>query len=1105
MKKALLRLPAACLFLLCILANQSLNAQAFKEEFGKNRIQYKTFNWSFYSSENFEVYYYGNGSAMANRTIEYLETQFSKITETIGYFPFAKTRVFLYNSVVDKQQSNVGLRSSDFTVGGQTNFVQSQVEIANTGDFASFKKKVMFSITDMLIQEMLYGGNIAEMFQSSLTSPIPVWFTGGISSFIAYGWTKESDDAVRDFIANNTQNKFQKLSTQMNLLLGQSLWNYMTQRYGQRSISNILNLARIIRNEENSIERTLGVPYSQFLDDWRDFYETSKSTISRDTQVPNPDYIVSGRNRSSATFTDLAFNSSGSYLAYAKTMDGRFEIDVINTRSQSTTTVYKAGLRLIDQEVDSALPLLSWADSTTLGIIYAEEGFNVLAVKRMGVKGEQKLRIPLLSNIQSFEFKEGGRQAVMTGDINGVSDAFLYNLVRGQVRRITNDNFDERDISYIPGTNQVVFSSNRKSDSVFVTGPLTLEAVDDNQFNLFSYDLDYPDSAFNKLTNALASNVKSFAPNTTDVYYLSDQQGIHNMFRYNGLDSISTQVSNFSYGIKDYSYDYRNRRLAYISISNGKEGVFYQSFDGVTSTFSSVTPRRALEVSKILAEQRKARIASDPALVDSIQNSIEFNPVRPPEQKLDSLKAGAIDTENYQFNRKTKVDTRDYQFEKPKDDPTTAGRGFLNIYQNSESEERIQGPKLYENRFQTDNLLTTFVIDELRAFSQLFEIQMNDYLENHRLRGGLLVPISLNQGYDIYAEYEYLKHRIDAKVKYFRQSIVTRDRSTFLDQRYNLNRIELGFSYPINPLLRVEANPFYTQTRFIDRDFRLLIPNPAVNPSRFNDEANATASYVGLTSTLVFDNSVVVGTNLHEGTRAKLTVEAHGGLNAASRSFNNVELDVRHYQKINKGIYLAARFYFGSYFGKAPKRYYLGGIDNWLFNSTQIRDPETDDLAFQPLFTSVVNNTGVNPNKSDILFNQFVNLRGYDYNTFQGRNVMTFSGELRFPLDQLLINSDLKSNFLKNLQIIGFYDIGSSWDDLSPFEERNNQNIEEIRTDGSPFSAVINNFSNPWLQTAGVGMRTMLLGFYSRLDFSFPIQNFSVLSPTFQLSVGYDF
>lgn len=1104
MNKAILRSLALCLLFICISANQTLMAQAFNEEFGKNRIQHKPFDWSYYSSEHFEVYYYGRGAPMAKMTIDYLESKFSRITETIGYFPLSKTRIFLYNSVTDKQQSNVGLRSGDFTVGGETNFIKSQVEIANTGDLSTFKQKLIFSLTDTFIQEMLYGGNIAEMFQSSITAPLPIWFTGGVSRFISNGWTKESDDAVRDFIANNKQNRFNKLTPQMNLLIGESIWNYIIQRHGQRRVSSILNRTRIVRNVENGIAGTLGIPYNVFLENWRAFYSNSNVSVLEETQVPNPDYIISGSNRNDAIFTDLTFSSKGKYLAYAQTNDGRFDINVVDMETQSSSRIYQAGLRIIDQEVHRSLPLLSWADSTTLGIVYAEEGSNILAVKRIGIKGEQKLVIPLLSNIQSFQFKDGGRLAVMTGDVNGISDAFLYNIVRGQVRRITNDSFDDRDITYILGTNQVLFSSNRTTDSVFVSGPDSLEKVDDSQFNIYAYDLDSPDSSFSKITNALARNVKPISSNGSDIYYLSDQQGIHNLYRFSLSDSITSQVSNFALGIKDYAFDQQNEVLAYISIADNKESVFFETFDGLTSKFSGVTPRRSLEISWILAELRKSRIASDPSLIDSIQNRVNFKSIRPARQKLDSMKKGAIDTENYQFNSEAKVDTKNYQFEKPKDNPAAAGKGFLSAYQNVRKEEAVTGPEPFENRFQADNIVTTFLIDELRSFSQLFEIEMNDYLENHRLSGGLLMPLSFNRGYDLYAEYEYLKNRIDTKARYSRQSIVQMNRARFLDQRYNLDRFELGFSYPISPMLRIEVNPFFTQTRFIDRDFRLLIPNPAVNPARFNDDANQTTSYLGLTSTLVFDNSVVVGTNLHDGTRAKLTFETHGGLGSGG-SFNNLELDVRHYEKINKAVYLAARVYFGSYFGGAPKRYLLGGIDNWALNSTDVGDPLTDDLAFQPLFTSVVNNTGVNPNKSDILFNQFVNLRGYSYNTFQGRNVMTFSGELRFPVNQLLKNSELKSNFLRNLQIVSFYDIGSSWDDLSPFQDQNNQNTEEIKTEGSPFSAVINNFGNPWLQTAGVGVRTMFLGFFSRLDLSFPIRNFEVLSPAFQLSFGYDF
>ena len=37
----------------------SIEAQHASETFGRNRIQYKDFDWKYLSSENFDVYFYG--------------------------------------------------------------------------------------------------------------------------------------------------------------------------------------------------------------------------------------------------------------------------------------------------------------------------------------------------------------------------------------------------------------------------------------------------------------------------------------------------------------------------------------------------------------------------------------------------------------------------------------------------------------------------------------------------------------------------------------------------------------------------------------------------------------------------------------------------------------------------------------------------------------------------------------------------------------------------------------------------------------------------------------------------------------------------------------
>ena len=92
MTKQIVRLLFISPAVLFFISNENLNAQAFREQFGKNIIQYQNFDWKYYASEKFEVYYYNRGQELARQ--EYLETEFSRITETIGYPPFSKQECF---------------------------------------------------------------------------------------------------------------------------------------------------------------------------------------------------------------------------------------------------------------------------------------------------------------------------------------------------------------------------------------------------------------------------------------------------------------------------------------------------------------------------------------------------------------------------------------------------------------------------------------------------------------------------------------------------------------------------------------------------------------------------------------------------------------------------------------------------------------------------------------------------------------------------------------------------------------------------------------------------------------------------------------------------
>ena len=92
---------------------------------------------------------------------------------------------------------------------------------------------------------------------------------------------------------------------------------------------------------------------------------------------------------------------------------------------------------------------------------------------------------------------------------------------------------------------------------------------------------------------------------------------------------------------------------------------------------------------------------------------------------------------------------------------------------------------------------------------------------------------------------------------------------------------------------------------------------------------------------------------------------------------------------------------------------------------------------------------------------------------------------------------------MKNLQFIAFYDIGTSWSGKPPFNGETSVSVEKIN--GGPFQIDIKNYLNPWLYSYGVGMRTIFLGYYMKVDVAWPVKNYEVGNTSWFVTLGYDF
>lgn len=1077
-----------------------VSAQYYYTEFGQNRIQYKKFDWYFYSTNNFEVYYYAGGHQYALQAVDFLEEEFVNITDALGYAPYTKTKIFLYNSVQDLQQSNIGVGGDVFTIGGKTDFVKLQVEMAYPGTALAFKQEIVEKLSHILINDMMFGGSLAEIFQNSYLLALPDWFVKGASRYLAYGWSEDMDDYVRDYLSRKKIRNNLKLQGEDAALIGQSIWNFIAVKYGTGNISNILNLTRIIRNEENSISSTLGVLYKQFLSDWKTYYMVQTEEIQQNYIAPDIEDEVSSYKNQNSRVVHTEMNTSGNMVAYTHHKNGKFEVIVTDLTTGRDQKVLDGGYLVNNQEIDYNIPLLDWQNDHTLGVLFFKRGY--LYLNTYNLESGERFQKPLIrfNQVESFSFNDNGKLAVISGDVDGQNDLYLISMRRNALKRITDDRFDDLDPVFIPGSAAIVFSSNRTSDSVKVSNVM----LDDigSVYNLYLYDLDTTENNFVRLTRTFSKDRKPVLKNQYEIYYLSDQKGISNIYKYSILDSTFVQVTNFQSNVRDFDLSPVGNEISYTMLDDGRERVFVDSdVDLNRQIFTPQTARKRLEqarfvVSRLPVVRVTAEEISEPIVVEEefskadsllLPDAFFFSDEDDQGQEEVSDNDDFIDIDNYVFEDDSKPKPEAYRPE-----------SFFSNYKKFERKSRVTGPIGYDPRFSFSNLVTTAAVDPIRGFAFLLESGISDILENHRLTGGLLVTTDFKSG-DIYAEYDYLKYWMDFRLRLDRKVyLFEANPSVELDpqQKYTLNKIELAASLPLTNIFRFEVAPILAITQFQNLESNYVIGNAVAQD--FADDNRVV--YTGGKVSAVLDNTIERGFNIFQGTRGKIEYTNYYSPFDNSKSFERIIGDLRHYQKIHKEITLAGRLYYGRSMGNNPQRFMIGGMQNWVFQQEASQGTEN------PL-----DNLNTRDN-SNLLFTEFVtNLRGFDLNEAYGTNALVFNAELRIPVFRYFSRSPISSNFLRNFQLIGFYDMGSSWTGKSPFFNDNAaitkiyDPSKEDPPSSSPFSAEIASFQNPWLAGYGWGLRTVFLGYYLKLDIAKPIQDYQIGSTRVYVTIGLDF
>jgi hypothetical protein len=250
---------------------------------------------------------------------------------------------------------------------------------------------------------------------------------------------------------------------------------------------------------------------------------------------------------------------------------------------------------------------------------------------------------------------------------------------------------------------------------------------------------------------------------------------------------------------------------------------------------------------------------------------------------------------------------------------------------------------------------------------------------------------------------------------------------------------------------------------------------------------------IGLRLEYVFDNTLDFDINILHGSRLKAYIEGYNQFEldfvdgfdfSASKGLTSVAgVDARHYIPLLKYGVIALRGAAAFSFGNRPNLYYLGGVNNQLFNSFDDGIPTGNrNFAFQ-----------ANAN----------HMRGFKSNIRNGTNFAIVNTEVRIPIFKYILGKNQGLSFIRNIQVVGFADAGLAWYGLSPYSTENPINKERVKT--SQIELDINYYRDPLIASYGFGVRTSLFGYFLRADYAYGVDTRVIQSPRLHLALGFDF
>lgn len=1102
------------------LAYVGVNAQ--ETYFGKNKVRYKDFEWSYIQTRHFDVYFYEEAYPTAKFAATVLESSYVEISRELNYKVQRRVPVFLYNSHNDFQQTNILPSLIGEGTGGFTEVFKNRVVTPFNGSYEDFRHVLHHELTHAMTFDMLYGNSFSALVSRRRLFQMPLWLAEGFAEYSSrHGWDAASDMWVRDATINGYLVPLPYLNGYNAYREGQALVKYIADKYGEKKLADIFRKGKIHLSINKALKKSIGIDQEKL---WEEFSREMKRrywpelALRREAEEIGTK-LTKARKDGSYFNEKPVFSPEGDKIAIFTDRSDFTEIVLISADDGKILDRLVKSSRNGDLEsLHAYVSGISFSpDGTKLVFVAKSHGKESLFFYDLLRKRVYKKKRFDFYNLLSPAWSPDGEKIAFSGLKESERDIFVYYPESDRLDRLMNDRYDDTEPSWYPESDRILFSSDRPHpQSPAATGEdhlyVTPGAFMPGDFVYGSYNLNHIDLSSGEITpvdvGAGPNTAATISPDGSKIAFISGRNGINNIYvAYLDSDRVYP-VTNILSGVIYVSWSPDGKKLAFEAFNKGAFDIF------VLDELVPVGDNGVLTSTAFARGENNLFTFDRPESVDSASADIEDGPGDEPmlasldsdENALDdqSGSSGGEQPSDSTFEAEADPDAdslqTDDQAEEDDDVITESGiydEEYVHV-SDGQSGDPLD-PFMYDVDGDSSYVRETKVLEEPSSFDSIappsasgdYDIKpykvkftpdyvgggfgydtffglrgqtvflFSDYLGNHQILVATDLVNTIDQS-NILGYYVNSQKRINYGVGLFHSKNFYLDPSNhlFSDRFYGF-QVFTSRPFSIFSRLELTASQF-----FIDREH--YDPSDTL-PNRSTRVSTAEFSYVT-------DNIIWGLTGPVNGRRAKLTVG--GGVNlfdSRDVEFYSAEFDYRHYWHFG-GLYsLAFRATGGASNGRTPKLYFLGGTTNWIGNSTlDAKVYEVENLYFADVVTP---------------------LRAIDYYSLAGNRYGLINIEFRYPMiDYFAMRFPLAITISRVGGAI-FLDMGSAWEG-SNFKggtstggpKQNQKRLLDIKTG------------------FGFGMRANLGFMLLRYDIAWSTDFYSVSDkPTYFFSIGADF